>query len=165
MPFNEPRSEPGPFANASGGRSVIYIIEDDEAAATSLVVLMKSINLKAKRFQSAEDFLDNFHGESGCLLLDVRLPGMGGLDLQRHLAGNNFGNPIIFMSGHADEAIAQRAIEKGAIAFLQKPFKFSELHAAIQAALARSVESDSGSSCMNLTTDSADSASSSCAER
>jgi FixJ family two-component response regulator len=115
----------------------VFIVEDDEAAARSLVALMMSIGFKASTFVSAEAFLDEYNGQPGCLLLDVRLPGMNGLELQTQLAERSHDIPIVFMSGHADAAIAQRAIRDGAIAFLQKPFAFEELNSAIRKGLAR----------------------------
>jgi FixJ family two-component response regulator len=115
----------------------VFIVEDDEAAARSLVALMMSIGLKTITFVTAEAFLEEYKGESGCLLLDVRLPGMSGIELQTELAERKHDIPIVFMSGHADAAIAQRAIRNGAIAFLQKPFAFEELNSAIRTGLAR----------------------------
>jgi FixJ family two-component response regulator len=101
---------------------LVTIVDDDESVRRALQRLMKSAGLTADSFGSAEEFLQRGDRETACLILDVRLPGMSGLDLQRELAALNPRIPIIFMSAYGTEEMVERAIEKGAVAFLRKPF-------------------------------------------
>ncbi len=101
---------------------LVTIVDDDESVRRALQRLMKSAGLAADAFGSAEEFLQRGDRETGCLILDVRLPGMSGLDLQRELAALNPRIPIIFVSAYGTEEMVERAIEKGAVAFLRKPF-------------------------------------------
>jgi len=98
---------------------------------------MASAGLDAEAFASAEEFLasPNRH-DSTCLILDVRMPGMGGLELQRHLVASGWKVPIIFISAHADAEVSARALQAGAIAFFQKPFSSAALLEAIDRAQA-----------------------------
>jgi FixJ family two-component response regulator len=101
---------------------LVTIVDDDESVRRALQRLMRSAGLTADSFGSAEEFLQRGDRETACLILDVRLPGMSGLDLQRELAGLNPRIPIIFMSAFGTDEMMERAIEKGAVAFLRKPF-------------------------------------------
>ncbi len=101
---------------------LVTIVDDDESIRRALQRLMRSAGLTADSFGSAEEFLQRGDRETACLILDVRLPGMSGLDLQRELAALNPRIPIIFMSAFGTEEMVERAIEKGAVAFLRKPF-------------------------------------------
>jgi FixJ family two-component response regulator len=114
----------------------ISIVDDDDALRSSLENLIRSAGLAARSFSSAETFLssDQVH-ETGCLVLDLRLPGMSGLELQRQLALNNSRIPIIFTTAHGDEDSRNRALTAGAVAFLYKPFHEQDLLNAINEVL------------------------------
>jgi len=120
---------------------VVYIVDDDEAVRDSLSQLMLSINLEAKTFGSAQEFLDSYKPSNpGCLVLDVRMPGMSGPKLQDMLADQNINIPIIFISGHGDLRLAVQAVQKGAIDFLEKPVGDQALLDRVQEALAKDAE-------------------------
>jgi FixJ family two-component response regulator len=115
---------------------LISIVDDDEALRNSLDDLIRSIGFRTERFPSAEAFLSSNHArDSACLILDVRMPGMNGLDLQRQIIAAHRQIPIIFITSHADDDARNRALEAGAVAFLYKPFREVELLNAIDAAL------------------------------
>ena len=106
----------------------VYIIDDAEEVRNAITLLMESVGLDVVTFHSADDFLSNFRGDyEGCILLDVRMPGMSGLDLQEKL--NEMGNapPVIIISGHGDIPMAVKAVQAGAINFVEKPFNEQEL--------------------------------------
>jgi len=118
------------------GIPLISIIDDDDALRSSLENLIRSVGLRAQGFSSAEAFLSsNQVHETRCLVLDVRMPGMSGPELQRQMAVANSHIPIIFITAHADDAQRTQALEAGAVAFLHKPFYDEELLNAIEAAL------------------------------
>jgi FixJ family two-component response regulator len=118
---------------------LISIVDDDDALRNSLDDLIRSFGFRAEGFPSAEAFLSSNPGrETACLILDVRMPGMNGLDLQRQIVAANLRIPIIFITSHADDAARARALEAGAVAFLYKPFREQELLDAIDAALKHS---------------------------
>jgi FixJ family two-component response regulator len=115
---------------------LISIVDDDDALRSSLENLIRSVGLLAQGFSSAEAFLSSNHvPETRCLVLDVRMPGMSGPDLQRQMAVANSHIPIIFITAHEDDAQRTQALEAGAVAFLHKPFYEEELLNAIDAAL------------------------------
>jgi len=115
---------------------LISIIDDDEAIRRSLDDLIRSAGLRALGFSSAEAFLQsNQMSEIDCLILDLCLPGMSGLELQRQLAEDNFDLPIIFMTAHESGDRRRQAIEAGAVTFLNKPFDEADLLNAIDIAL------------------------------
>jgi FixJ family two-component response regulator len=115
---------------------LISIVDDDDAIRNSLDDLIRSIGFRTEGFPSAEAFLSSNQGrETACLILDVRMPGMNGLDLQRQIVAANWRIPIIFITSHADNDARARALEAGAVAFLYKPFREEELLDAIDAAL------------------------------
>jgi FixJ family two-component response regulator len=115
---------------------VISIVDDDEALRRSLDNLVRSAGFSACGFSSAEAFLEsNRLSETDCLVLDVRLPGMSGPELQRELATANSDVPIIFMTAHESGDQRTRALEAGAVAFLNKPFEEEDLLNAIDKAL------------------------------
>jgi FixJ family two-component response regulator len=103
------------------GEILVTIVDDDESIRRALRRLMLSAGLEADAFGSAEEFLAQGDRETGCLILDVRLPGMSGLDLQRELVAHHPRIPIIFMSAYGTDDMKERALAKGAIAFLRKP--------------------------------------------
>jgi FixJ family two-component response regulator len=118
------------------GIPLISIVDDDDAHRSSLENLIRSVGLRAQGFSSAEVFLSSNHvHETRCLVLDVRMPGMSGPELQRQMAVANSHIPIIFITAHEDDAQRSQALEAGAVAFLHKPFYEEELLNAIDAAL------------------------------
>jgi len=116
---------------------LITIVDDDDSMRASLDNLVRSIGLRAQAFPSAESFLASPGLETVCLILDVRMPGMSGLDLQQRLAASRARVPIIFVTSHIDDDVRTRALEAGAVAFLYKPFREEELLDAIDGVLER----------------------------
>ena len=115
---------------------LIAIVDDDDSLRNSLNNLIRSVGFRAQGFSSAEEFLNapELH-ETDCLILDVRMPGMNGLDLQSRLVAANSKIPIIFITSHGDGAARARALEAGAVDFLYKPFREEGLLKAIDLAL------------------------------
>jgi FixJ family two-component response regulator len=119
-------------------KPVIYIVDDDSSVRRSLERLVKSVGLTAKSFVSAAQFLQSGHREeTGCLILDVRMPEISGLDLQEKLVRAGILLPIIFVSGHGTVPMSVRAMKAGAVDFLQKPFDEQELLDAVYRAIDR----------------------------
>ena len=118
----------------------VFIVDDDHASASSTAALVMSIGIRNEVFDSAESFLDAYRGQTGCVVVDVRLPGMNGLELQQALIHNGYDVPVILMSGHADSKVAEIAIRNRAVAMLQKPFSGDALCDAIRQSLARKSE-------------------------
>jgi FixJ family two-component response regulator len=116
-------------------KPIVFIVDDDPSFRDSLQFLLESVGLEVRIFASARDFLDGADREApGCLLLDVRMPGMSGLDLQSKLADVDISLPIIFITGHATVPMSVRAMKSGAVDFLQKPFAERDLLNAIHQA-------------------------------
>lgn len=116
--------------------STVFIVDDDQALRESLGWLLESAGIQFKGYATAQGFLDQYKSdEAGCLLLDVRLPGLSGLDLQEELRRRGIPPPIIIMTGHARVPIAIRALKGGAIDFIQKPFSDEALLKRVQEAL------------------------------
>ncbi len=117
--------------------ATVFIIDDDQAVARSLRWLIETVQLKVETFTSAQDFLDHYDaGKPGCLVLDVRMPGMSGLELQERLtARRSYHPPIIFITGHGDVQMAVRAVQAGAFDFVEKPFNDQDLLDRIQKAI------------------------------
>jgi FixJ family two-component response regulator len=114
----------------------VFIVDDDPGVRESLSMLVGSISLRAETFASAQQFLETVTPQrSGCLVLDLRLPVMSGLELQRQLVQRRYGLPVVFISGHGDVPTAVRAMQDGAISFLEKPFRSQDLLECIQRAL------------------------------
>lgn len=114
----------------------VYIVDDDAGVRNALGELVESIGIQVKSFDKVRPFLDNYTPSlPGCLVLDVRLPGISGLELQEHFKKKNINIPIIFVSGHSNVAIAVRSMKAGAIDFLEKPFDDQLLLDSIQKAL------------------------------
>ena len=108
--------------------ATVFVVDDDPAIADSLGVLLRSVGLKVKTYASAEEFLQDYKpSQPGCLLLDVRLPGISGLELQERLATRNVHIPIIMITSYGDVPMSVRALKAGAVQFLQKPFRDQEL--------------------------------------
>jgi two-component system, LuxR family, response regulator FixJ len=119
----------------------IYIVDDDTGVRTSIKVLMKSVGLPALTFASAQEFLKAYlPSQPGCIVLDIRMPGMSGLELQETLNERGAVIPVIFISGHGDIPMAVEAMRHGAFDFLQKPFRDQDLIDRIQQALLRDNE-------------------------
>lgn len=116
-----------------------FVIDDDKAIRTAIARLLESVGLRAELFCSAGEFWRNQEGRlgHGCLVLDVRMPGVSGLEFQRELAAVGIDIPIIFLSGHGDIPMTVQAMKAGAADFLPKPFRDQELLDAIQKAIAR----------------------------
>ncbi len=113
----------------------VYIVDDDKNIGKSLKRLMKSMGIRAESFSTAEDFLNfGFQDKPGCLILDVRMPGMNGLELQRRLLSSGSKIPVIFISAHEDERVNKAAMAAGALAFFLKPFDDQKLLDAIHQA-------------------------------
>ena len=118
--------------------AVVFVVDDDPAVRDALTSLLESVGLAVETFGSAQDFLTRPPPDGpGCLVLDVRLPGVSGLDLQRALATAQITLPIIFLTGYGDIPMSVRAMKAGAADFLPKPFHDQELLDAIQQALER----------------------------
>jgi FixJ family two-component response regulator len=118
---------------------LISIVDDDDSLRNSLDNLIRSVGFHAQGFSSAEAFLNsNQVHDTACLILDVRLPGMNGLELQRQIVAANWKVPIIFITSHADGHTQARALEAGAVDYLYKPFREEQLLNAIDTALKRS---------------------------
>lgn len=114
----------------------VFVVDDDDAVRGSLRLLLKSVGLAAQPFGSAHDFLEHYSPDQpGCLVLDVRMPGMSGLELQQQLNVRGAVIPVIFITGHGDVPMAVEAMQHGAFDFLQKPFRDQDLIDRIQRAL------------------------------
>jgi FixJ family two-component response regulator len=115
---------------------LISIVDDDDSVRESLSGLIRSVGFGARVFASAEEFLNSDRlSDTDCLILDVRMPGMNGLELQRHLAANHLAMPVIFITAHGDEEARVRALNGGAVEYLLKPFSEEALLKAIDTAL------------------------------
>jgi len=109
-------------------KPTVVLVDDDQSVRDALKWLIESVDLSVETYDSATDFLDSFNpGAPGCLVLDVRMPGMSGLELQEYLAADECGLPVIIITGHADVAMCVRAFKTGAFAFLEKPLNQQEL--------------------------------------
>src|ERR1700733_6997157 len=118
--------------------TTIYVVDDDEGVRNSVRFLLKSVGLTARTFASAREFLDGYQPrQPGCVVLDVRMPGMSGLELQEQLNLRGAVIPVIFITGHGDIPMAVDAMQQGAFDFLQKPFRDQDLIDRIQRALAK----------------------------
>lgn len=118
--------------------SVVFVVDDDPSVRASLKFLVSTVGLRVESFDSAEAFLNKKPPDGpSCLVLDVRLRGMSGLDLQRELAARDLRIPIVFITGHGDIPMSVRAMKAGAVEFLSKPFRDQDLLDAIRAALER----------------------------
>jgi FixJ family two-component response regulator len=120
------------------GAPVVFIIDDDAAVRASIQDLLESLGLRSESFGTAEEFLRTKRPDGpSCLVLDVRLPGVNGLDFQRRLVDAGFQIPIVFLTGHGDIPMTVKAMKSGAVEFLTKPFQDRELLSAIRQALDR----------------------------
>ena len=117
--------------------AIVYVVDDDSSVREAVKKLFASVGLRAETFGSAAEFLSSKRPQGpACLVLDVRLPDVSGLEFQRDLAAANIDIPIIFITGHADVPMTVRAMKAGAVEFLTKPFRAQELLEAVQEAIA-----------------------------
>ena len=122
----------------TAAEAMVFVVDDDAGTRESLKNLIRSVGLRVEAFASAQDFLRSTRPDvPGCLVLDVRLPGLSGLDLQKRMAEVEIEIPIVFITGHGDIPMSVRAMKAGAVEFLTKPFRDQELLDAIQQALER----------------------------
>jgi FixJ family two-component response regulator len=117
-------------------RALVTVIDDDESVRESLPDLLKEFGFSAQAFSSAEEFLaSKYVAETGCLVLDVAMPGMSGPDLRRELTRRGRNIPVVFITAHRDETVRPRLLAQGAVACLFKPFSDTALLGALNAAL------------------------------
>jgi FixJ family two-component response regulator len=116
-------------------RPTVFVVDDDASMREALKNLFRSVGLDVETFGSAQEFLSRRPESPGCLVLDVRLPGLSGLDLQRQLTDADIGIPIVFITGHGDIQMSVRAMKAGAVEFLTKPFRDQDLLDAVQQAV------------------------------
>ena len=120
------------------GAPVVFVVDDDASVRSSLKFLLSTVGLQAETFDSADSFLRKKRPPvPSCLVLDVRLPGLSGIDFQRELAARNIRIPIVFLTGHGDIPMSVRAMKAGAVEFLTKPFRDQDLLDAVRVALDR----------------------------
>ena len=125
--------------------ATIFVVDDDDAVRTSLRLLLKSVGLPVETFGAAQEFLNAFDAErAGCLVLDIRMPGMSGLELQQRLNEIHAIIPIVFITGHGDVPMAVEAMQHGAVDFIQKPFRDQDLIDRINQALEKDRENRAG---------------------
>ncbi len=119
-------------------RQTVFIVDDDAAIRDGLCNLLESVGLNAEHYSSAESFFDNWNGgRSGCLVLDVRLPGMTGVQFQEMMQQSGITIPIIFMTAHGDVQMVRKVMKAGAVEFLAKPFEIQDLLNAVEQAFAQ----------------------------
>jgi FixJ family two-component response regulator len=122
----------------SSGKPAVYVVDDDPSVRVAMERLLKSVGLTVKTFASAQEFLDQTTPEwSGCLIVDLRMPGMGGLDLQDQLSTRQVSLPVIFLTGYGTVPASVRAMKAGAVDFLEKPVDDQTLLDAVHKALER----------------------------
>jgi two-component system, LuxR family, response regulator FixJ len=115
---------------------IVYVVDDDSGVRSSIRILLKSVGIDTTVFASAKDFLASYdQSQSGCLVLDIRMPGMSGMELQLELNRLGAVIPVVFITGHGDVPMAVEAMQQGAFDFLQKPFRDQDLIHRIQKAL------------------------------
>ena len=126
---------------SSGDDATVFVVDDDDQMRAAMQRLLKSVGLRAEAFASPQEFLRRKLPDGpSCLILDVRLPGMSGLDVQRKLTETGLQIPVIFITGHGDIPMTVKAMKSGAVEFLTKPFRDQDLLDAIQQALQRENE-------------------------
>jgi FixJ family two-component response regulator len=116
--------------------ALVFIVDDEEAVRDSIALLLRSVGIHSRTFGDPREFLDSYRSEQrGCLVLDIRMPRMGGMEVQQELNRRGWSIPVIFVTGHGDVPMAVEAMRAGAVDFLQKPFKDDELIRRVQKAL------------------------------
>jgi len=122
-------------------QATVFVVDDDQAMRNSLKWLIESVGLTVRTYASADDFIKDYYpGRAGCLLLDVRMPGMSGLELQEQFLEQQIKIPIIIITGHGDVPMAVRAMKAGAVDFIEKPFNDELLLESIRNALIKDVD-------------------------
>jgi two-component system response regulator FixJ len=122
--------------NSNNTRPMIFVVDDDAAVRDALKLLLRSVGQSVETYASAQEFLDAYSEDRpGCLVLDIRMPGMSGLELQQKLNERHSILPIIFITGHGDVPMAVEAMQAGAVDFIQKPFRDQDLIDRINQAL------------------------------
>lgn len=122
-------------------KATVFVVDDDQAMRSSLKWLIETVGMRVEVFSSANEFIRSYYpGRAGCLLLDVRMPGMSGLELQEYFIQQQIKIPIIIITGHGDVPMAVRAMKVGAVDFIEKPFNDELLLDSIRNALALDVE-------------------------
>jgi FixJ family two-component response regulator len=122
--------------DAQANGRIVAVIDDDESVRTALKELLRAVGLSARAFSSAEDFLKSGQQQhTGCLIADIRMPGMSGLELQAQLNAERCRIPTIFITAHGDEKMRMQALRAGAVEFLAKPFDDEALLERVQTAL------------------------------
>ena len=125
----------------NGSEAIVFVVDDDESVREALDSLLRSTGLRVNTFASAQEFLQSEKPDcASCLVLDVRMPGLSGLDLQREMAGAGIHLPIIFITGHGDIPMTVQAMKAGAVEFLTKPFREQDLLDAVGQAIERDRE-------------------------
>jgi len=121
--------------------AIVYVVDDDEAVRDSLQFLLESVDLECRTYASATEFLEDHNPDQhSCLVADIRMPGMSGLDLQAELNRRSSTIPVLFITGHGDVPMAVDAMKSGALDFIQKPFRDQDLLDRIHQALERDQE-------------------------
>ncbi|MEE9358215.1 response regulator transcription factor [Candidatus Vondammii sp. HM_W22] len=124
-----------------GNKATVFVVDDDQAMRNSLKWLIESVGMNVEVFGSADEFIRNYYpGRAGCLLLDVRMPGMSGIELQEYFVEQQIRIPVIIITGHGDVPMAVRAMKVGAVDFIEKPFNDELLLDSIRNALIIDVE-------------------------
>jgi FixJ family two-component response regulator len=124
------------IAGSAAQRDTVFVVDDDASVREALGSLLRSVGLNARSFASAQDFLSSPKPDApACAILDIRMPGLSGLDCQRQLGEAGFHIPIIFMTGHGDIPMSVRAMKAGAVDFLIKPFRDQDLLDSVQQAI------------------------------
>jgi len=124
--------------NDAAGTPTVFVVDDDAAVRAAIQGLLKAVGLRSESFGTTQEFLSRKRPDApSCLVLDVRLPGVNGLDFQRQLADAGFRIPIVFITGHGDIPMSVKAMKSGAVEFLTKPFRDRDLLEAIHQALDR----------------------------
>ena len=119
----------------------VFVVDDDQAVRESLALLVQSVGIEAETFASAREFLDTYRPDQrGCLITDIRMPGMSGLELQEQLSSDGVRIPVIVLTGHGDVPAAVRALKGGAVDFVEKPFNPQALLDLVQQAIAKDAE-------------------------
>ncbi len=129
---------PAPLYATATHMNVVHLVDDDEAVRRSLAMLLTSFGLTARSYASAEDLLEQLPTLTpGCLMVDIRMPGLNGLELQEELIRRGCRLPVVIVTGHADVTLAVRAMKAGAVDFIEKPYSEEDLLRAVTSGLAR----------------------------
>ncbi len=128
------------MTNNSTQDMTVFIVDDDEAVRRSTAWLVESIGINVSTFISADEFFEKYNNEQGCIIMDVRMPGMSGLEAQEEMQVRDIKLPLIFITGHGDVPMAVRALQRGAFDFIEKPFNDQLLLDSVQRGLKRNNE-------------------------